>query len=207
MAEPLVAERVADQDARDSLIVLQGASWADYQRILELRGEHASPRIAFLEGALQLVSPSRRHDFVKSMLGRLVEAWCMEHETDVTPYGSWTLENKEAERGVEPDECYVVGDDPDPTQPDLAIEVVITSGGVDKLEIYRKLGVREVWFWEAGQLSLHALRGEAYESIAASELLEGIDLAQLLRFVDVQPMTRAVRAYRAELQGGGAKDH
>ena len=55
------------------------------------------------------------------------------------------------QRGVEPDECYVFGDAPDPERPDLAIEVVWTRGGIDKREIYRALGVRELWFWRRGQ--------------------------------------------------------
>ena len=193
-------ELLAGNAATDPVIVLRGATWADYQRILELRGEQATPRVAYLEGVLQLVSPSRRHDYVKSMLGRLVEAWCFEAGVDVTPYGSWTLESKEAERGAEPDECYVIGAVEDPQRPDLAIEVVVTSGGVDKLEIYRKLGVREVWFWQEGRIGLHCLRGDAYAPVARSELLPGIDLEQLLGFVDVRPMTRAVREYRAALR-------
>lgn len=200
MAPELLSRPPLAPAAIDGAVVLDGATWADYQRMLELRGDRPTPRVAYLEGVLQLVSPSRRHDQVKSMLGCLIEAWCLERGVDVTPYGSWTLESKEAERGVEPDECYVLGAVDDPQRPDLAIEVVLTSGGVDKLELYRKLGVREVWFWQDGALSLHALEGERYQPLASSRLLPGIDLAQLLRFVDVQPMTRAVREYRAELQ-------
>lgn len=136
------------------------------------------------------------------MLGRLIEAYCHERGVDATPYGSWTLEKKEAERGAEPDECYVFGDAEDPQRPDLVIEVVLTSGGLDKLEIYRELGVQEVWFWEEGALSLNALEGKSYVPLEASKLLPGLDLAQLLRYVDVRPMTRAVREYRAELSAG-----
>jgi Uma2 family endonuclease len=118
--------------------------------------------------------------------------------------GSWTLEDKAAERGAEPDECYVIGDEADPQRPDLAIEVVWTSGRIDKREIYRKLRVREVWYWRKGRLDLFALRGERYEPIVASEVLVSIDHTELLRFVDVRPMTTAVREYRRTL-GDGAK--
>jgi Uma2 family endonuclease len=54
----------------------------------------------------------------------------------------------------------------DPQRPDLAIEVIWTSGGLDKREIYRALGVREVWFWRKGRLTVHALRPAGYEEIA-----------------------------------------
>jgi len=185
----------------DSIITLRDATWADYQRVLELRGDKSVPRVAYLEGVLELMSPSIHHEAIKSMLGRLVEAWCLEKGVDITPYGSWTHESKESSRGVEPDECYVLGDDPHPVRCDLAIEVVWSRGGIQKLEIYRKLSVREVWVWKEARLSIFELVGERYEEIATSRMLPGIDLTELLRFVDVHPMTRAVREYRAALAG------
>jgi Uma2 family endonuclease len=137
------------------------------------------------------------------MIGCLVEAWCLENDVDITPYGSWTLESKESERGLEPDECYVLGDVAEPQRPDLAIEVIWSSGSLDKLEIYRKLGVREVWVWRGGALQLFSLgSGEAYARIERSKLLPAIDLVQLLGFIDTRPMTRAVRECRAALRAG-----
>lgn len=180
--------------------MLSDATWADFQRVLEMRGERPVPRVAYLEGVLELMTPSRSHERIGSMIGCLVEAWCMESGVDISPYGSWTLEDKQADRGVEPDECYVLGDDPEPSRPHIAIEVIWTSGRVNELEIYRKLGVQEVWIWKAGVIQLFALRGDEYEPVQASEVLPGIDLSLLLRFVDVKPMTRAVREYRAALQ-------
>src|SRR5262245_26721362 len=61
-----------------------------------------------------------------------------------------------------------------PERPDLAIEVVWTSGGLNELEIYRKLGVREVWFWRRGRLSVHALHGDVFQELAQSQVLPGI---------------------------------
>lgn len=184
----------------DSIILLRDATWADYQRLLEIRGERPVPRLTYLEGVLELMTPSRTHEYIKSMIGRLVEAWCLETGQAITPYGSWTLENKEAERGVEPDECYVLGEVEDPARCDLAIEVIWTHGGVDKLEVYRKLGVREVWVWKDAAIAVYTLRGDAYLPIDRSELLPDLDHALLLRFVETRPMTRAVTEYRALLQ-------
>jgi len=198
-ARPLPSPQPPPASDHDHIVVLEGATWADFQRLLELRGERPVPRLAYLEGRLEIMSPSRAHESIKSMIGCLVEAWCFETGVDITPYGSWLLERKEALRGLEPDECYVVGDDPDPQRPDLAIEVVWTSGGVSKLEIYRQLGVREVWYWREGRIDLFALRGERYEPIETSEVLAGIDHGQLAGFIDIKPMTRAVREYRAAL--------
>jgi Uma2 family endonuclease len=203
MAQPALPRPAADdRDEHDHIVVLGNATWADYQRHLEMRGEDAGPRITYLQGVIELMSPSRGHESQKSMIGRLVEAWFLEKGVDISPYGSWTLESKDAERGVEPDECYVLGDRPDPALPDLAIEVVWTSGGVNKLDVYRKLGVREVWIYRRGAFAIHGLRADTYERLVASEVLPGIDLELIAKYVGVQPMTRAVRELREALRAG-----
>jgi hypothetical protein len=45
--------------------------------------------------------------------------------------------------------------------------VIWTHGGLDKLEIYRGLGVREVWFWPEGRIEVHSLRGGRYRLSSA----------------------------------------
>jgi hypothetical protein len=78
---------------------------------------------------------------------------------------------------------------------------VWTSGGLPKLEIYRRLRVPEVWFWRSGRITVHVLREEAYVEAAASEVLPGIDLALLVSFLDVKPTSAAIRAFRDALRG------
>ena len=190
-----------DAPREDHIVVLRAATWADYQRMQEVRGDRSAPRLAFLQGVLQIMSPSRDHESLKSFIGCLVEVWCLERGVEFSTYGSWTIEDKEAERGVEPDECYVFGRVAEPTRPDLAIEVVWTSGGIDKLEVYRGLGVREVWIWRRGTLTAHVLREHGYEVCAGSEALPGIDLAQLASYLDRATTSEAMRAYRDALRG------
>ena len=190
-----------DQPAEDHIVRLYGASWDDYQRLLAIRGDHSAPRISFLEGEIEIMSPSRSHESIKSRIGRLVEVWCLERGVEFSTYGSWTLKNKRSQRGAEPNECYVFGQIANPKRPDLAIEVVWTSGGLDKLEIYRKLGVREVWYWRKGRITLHRLQGDSYEIVSASEAIPGIDLDQLAAFVDRPTTSQSIRDYRAAIRG------
>lgn len=184
----------------DDHIVLMDATWSDYQRFLELRGDRSVPRLAYLDGVVELMSPSRQHEVIKSVIGRLVETWCMARGVEFQTLGSWTLEKKEAARGVEPDECYVFSGEREPTRPDLAIEVIWTSGGLEKREIYRALGVRELWFWRRGAITVHVLRDGTYEEVAASEVLVGLDLAELVSFLDRPTTSAAIRDYRAKLE-------
>ncbi|HVW27925.1 MAG TPA: Uma2 family endonuclease [Polyangiaceae bacterium] len=198
MAQPALPDPAPAAD-HDNVVVLRGLTWADYERILTIRGDAPVPRLAFLQGALELMTPSKAHESRKSIIGCLVEAWCFENDVDISPFGSWTLKDPGVERGVEPDECYIVGDR-DAERPDLAIEVIHTSGGIDKLDAYRLLGVRELWFHEGGTFQLFALRGDRYDVVTASEVLPGIDLELLGSFLPVRPMTRAVRAFRQALR-------
>jgi Uma2 family endonuclease len=197
------AEQLSRQDDTaqdDHIVLLRGAAWSDYQRLLELRGERPVPRLAYLKGTLQLMTPSREHETLKSLIGRLVEVWCLEREVEFSAVGSWTLESKEHERGVEPDECYIFGPSSAASRPDLAIEVIWTSGGLDKREIYRALGVRELWFWRRGKLTPYGLRPDGYEEIGDSQVLPGIDPVELCGYLDRPTASQAIRDYRATLQ-------
>jgi Uma2 family endonuclease len=144
------------------------------------------------------MTPSRDHETIKSFIGRLVETYCLQAGIVFTPVGSWTLKQQKEERGAEPDECYILGEQ-DSDRPHLAIEVVWTSGRLDKLEIYRKLGVREVWYWRQGRIRPYGLRGDRYESLERSEVLPGLDLELLVQFLDRKTAYDAIRDYRAAL--------
>lgn len=190
-----------DPSRIDQRVILHGQRFRDYEVLLALRGERSGVRIYFLEGAVELMSPSIDHEAIKKTLGRLVEAWAEERGLDLNGYGSWTLKSEPEARGAEPDECYVVGATRK-DRPDLAIEVQWTRGGLDKLAIYQGLGVREVWIWRrAGVIDVHVLREGGYERLERSELLPALDLVQLASFVPAENQTQAVRAYRAALRG------
>ncbi len=188
-----------DRPREDHVVFLSGVSWDDYERLLVMRGDHSAPRIAYLEGEVEIMSPSQTHEGLKSVIGRLVEVYCVEQGIEFSTFGSWTLKDQACERGAEPDECYVFGT-ADADRPHLAIEVVWTSGRIDTLDIYRKLGVREVWYWRTGRIQPYCLRGERYEPVAKSDLLPGLDLGLLASFIEAPTTSAAIRGFRAALQ-------
>jgi Uma2 family endonuclease len=192
-----------DPKTMDHFVYLR-VDWQGYQQLLAMRGESSVPRITYLEGLAELMSPSRYHEIDKKRFARLLETWSEIAGVPLEGYGSWTLEDEEADRGAEPDECYTVRRvvKSDEERPDIAIEVVWTSGGINKLEVYRKLGVREVWFYTRGKLRFFALRREAdevYREIAMSELLPQLPVDVLLACMQKPDQTSAIRALRARL--------
>ena len=196
LADRLLREGSARED---HYVHLHGATWADYERLLDIRGESAVPRITYLEGTLEIMSPSFPHESIKSTIGCLVEVWCLERGVEFTTAGSWTIKDKREDAGAEPDECYVFGPVGDRRRPDLAIEVVWSHGGLDKLGVYRKLGVAEVWYFRKGRIDVYVLRGRRYGQAERSAALPDIDLEQLTSFLDRETTSQAIRDYRAAL--------
>lgn len=201
MASP---QQIVDDESsnRTNRIFMWGLSWADYETQLAIRGEEASrPKIAYLDGVMELVSPSRSHEKLKSWIGCLVEAYAFASGIKISAFGEWTQKAAAKQAGAEPDECYIFGADQESIpRPDLVIEVVWTSGGIDKLEIYRRLGIPEVWFWIEGAIQVHALRDTAYEQVSNSQFVPDLDLELLCTFLDSPTMSDAVADFREALR-------
>jgi Uma2 family endonuclease len=186
----------------DQRVVMHGVQWTHFEAILALRGDTAGPRVTYLQGELELMSPSRSHEGIKKLVARMIELYAIEKGIPLSGYGSWTLKNAPTERAVEPDECYIIGDARLKDAPDLAIEVIWTSGGLDRLEVYRGLGVREVWLWRDGAIRMYQLRGEHYDELARSLALPGLDLSLLARLASYEDQHQALLEFRANLRAG-----
>ena len=187
-----------DTTDADSIVVLHDVSWDDYERLLAMRGDHSAPRISYLEGEVEIMSPSRDHEVIKSRIGRLLEAWCTDRGIEFEAVGSWTIKTKAKRRGAEPDECYIFGTEKR-DRPHLAIEVEWTHGGIDKLAIYEKLGVEEVWFWRKGVIEVYVLTDRELTKTQRSRLLPDLDLELLASMLDRDSLTQAVRDFRNAL--------
>ena len=201
MSSESLARAEVDPSGIDQRVYLSGVTWPQFEAFLAMRGDDPRVRIAYRDGELEIMAPSRSHEKIKTRLAALLEAWLIEKDIEFDGIGSWTLRNASTKRGLEPDECYAIGRPSDEsTAPDLALEVVWTSGGLDKLDIYRGLGVREVWRWRAGAIEVYVLGANGYEPRQRSELLPELDLGLLCRFVDSPSQSRAVRDFLASLR-------
>jgi Uma2 family endonuclease len=156
----------------------------------------------YLDGAIELTSSTRIHQGRKKNLARLLETWAMESDVALNGFGSWTLKNEIRETGAEPDECYIIGEATDKDVPDLAIEVEWSrTTGLSRPEIYRRLGVRELWTLQGdGRLIIRILENGEWSEYTRSKLLPRLDIAWLLSFVEVTPQSKAVCALRDALR-------
>ena len=179
-------------------ITLYGVTWEQYDTLVFMfMDKFPGLRMTYLEGTLEIMGTSSEHERLKKIIARLLEMYAVEKRITLNGYGNTTFRKEAKQRGLEPDECYCLGELAD--VPDIAIEIAITSGGVDKLSVYQGLGVTEVWFWQNNQFILYRLQEEAYQQIARSEFLPDLDLVLLSQFVQIDNQTEAVIAYRDAL--------
>jgi Uma2 family endonuclease len=185
-----------DDELEDQRVVLRGMAWQDYEAMLALRGDRAGVRMYYLDGEIELVSPAKIHESRKKTLARLLETWALETNVDLNGLGAWTLKREVKEAGAEPDECYVLGSPDDRDVPDLVIEVEWSRVlGLAKQEIYRRLGVRELWTLKAnGRLVMRRLEGDRWKEQTESKLLPELDVAWLVGLLAIEPQTKALRA-------------
>ncbi|MEM9904416.1 MAG: Uma2 family endonuclease [Cyanobacteria bacterium P01_D01_bin.44] len=187
-----------DSDESEEQYLISGVSWQQYEILLNRLGDSPWYRVAYLEGVLEIMAPSRRRESKKDNIGRLLSSYFEEARIRFYGLGSTTFRRKLKERGAEPDVSYCIGTEKE--FPDLAIEVIETSGGVDKLSIYKGLGVSEVWFWQQSRFEIHRLRGDEYEQIVASELLPNLDLTLLATYIEHPEPLAAILEFRAKIR-------
>jgi Uma2 family endonuclease len=181
----------------DQRVVMYGLSWADFESFLAMRGE-SGPRVTYLEGTLELMSPSRDHEKITNRLRAIVQAYLDHLGVAYEDVGAWLLKHAPKEAGLEPDDCYLVGN-LDKDRPDLALEVVWTSGGIQKLEVYRRLGIGEVWFWKNDELTFHVLVDGAYLERTTSAIIPAFDRSLAYEMLELPSLSDVRRVLRERL--------
>jgi Uma2 family endonuclease len=176
-------------------ITLYGVTWEQYDTLVSMfMDKFPGLRMTYLEGTLEIMGTSSEHERLKKIIARLLEMYAVEKRITLNGYGNTTFRKEAKQRGLEPDECYCLGELRE--VPDIAIEIAITSGGIDKLSVYQGLGVTEVWFWQNDRFILYRLQEKVYKQITRSEFLPDLDLVLLSQFVNYDNQTEAVIAYR-----------
>jgi Uma2 family endonuclease len=191
---------------RSSTALLYDVTWEKLEK-LDGNMVGTGARLTYLDGLLEIMAPlSDEHETPKKTCAQLIEAYMRVKKIRFYASGSATLGMKAVGARKEPDESYSLGERK--SVPDLAIEITATSGGIDVLEIYRRIGVPEVWFWEDGVIEVYVLRSPkvqaelttGYELVRQSELLPSLDLRSLEFHSRMADQYDAVEAFIQTLQ-------
>jgi Uma2 family endonuclease len=184
--------------ANEQRLTLVDIAWEQYETLRATLDCTSGLRLTYLKGCLEFFMPSPEHEQLKSILGRLIELYSIETNTRLYACGSTTYRKKAKERGLEADESYCIGQLKD--FPDLAIEVALTSGGIDKLEVYKGLEIPEVWFWEDNTLRLYHLKNGEYQHISQSQILPNLDIELLVHCARMPDQFDATVVFRNALR-------
>lgn len=191
------------RSSEDKLAVYYDRTWEQFKYIQ--KGLEGTPgvRLGFYEGVVEVFMPGQPHEIFKTIIGSLLEAFFFEWNIRIIPTGSVTQE-QEGIASAQADESYCF-EEAKPI-PDLSIEVIFTSGAVNKLKRYRVLGVPEVWFWEDGLLTLHRLGEDGYTRIYRSQIpeLANLDIELFSRCVLIgeTDWLEAMRTFRKAILRG-----
>lgn len=140
----------------NNYVLLYDVSWEKLEQ-LDIILAGTGTLLTYLDGILEIMSPlSDDHEDSKKTVAMLLEAYM--RIKNIRFYGrlSATLGTSQNKGRGEPDELYNL--ETKKPIPDLILEVTVTSGGINKLEIYKRLGVPEVWYWEDGLISVYSLQ-------------------------------------------------
>ena len=161
-------------------IVLRGVSWSYYEQTLKEIGDQPI-HVAFLDGAMELMSPLPEHERPKKAIANLIVVLAMERRIPMSSFGSTTFRQEEKSAGSEPDECFYFNELDairgmqrfNPVlhrPPDLWIEVDILSPSVPREPICARLGVPEIWRYSNDGLTLRLLTPAGVYADSATSL-------------------------------------
>jgi len=160
-------------------IVLNNLSWETYEHLLADLSDESAVRLTYLDGRLEIMSPSDEHEICNRNLELIINVVLLEYGINAKRLGSKTFKLFKKKYGFEPDSCFYIQNfervkgvkrvdllrDP---PPDLVVEVDITHSTLDKFSIYALAGVPEIWRHDGDKLRLHALHGSAYVEVQNS---------------------------------------
>lgn len=175
--------------------IVYGLPWEEYERFLNALGDY-SLRHTYDKGTLEMMSPLKEHDWVKKLLGRMIEMAAFELDMDVQSVGSMTLRKSRKGRGVQPDEAYYFASEPkvrfkkhyDPEvdpPPDLVIEADVTNSCIKRLPVFAAIGVPEIWHHDGEKLRFLKLnKAGAYTAARKSAAFPMLTPQFVVSFVD-----------------------
>jgi Uma2 family endonuclease len=165
----------------ETRMLLENVRWETYVALADERTGNV-PQMTYSQGMLELMSPRKEHEKIKSLLGAMIVAYCEEREIEIETVASTTFRRPDLERGFEADESYYIQladlmrtrDEIDLSvdpPPELVVEIEITKSAIAKLEVFAMMGVPEVWRHDGASLRMFRLNNREYSAISESVAL------------------------------------
>jgi Uma2 family endonuclease len=195
--------------SHESRNVLYEVPWRTYIELRE-NPENYHLRMTYDRGALEIMSPSARHEGYARYIDLVIVVWTEELGIPCRGLRQMTCKREDLAKGLEPDDCYYVQNEAkvrskveidfavDPP-PDLAVEVEVSRSSVKKAPIYAALGVGELWRYDGKSLRIFELVGGQYQSREGSVCFPNFPVAkaeEVIRHIGDVDDTTFIRSFR-----------
>jgi Uma2 family endonuclease len=205
---------ITTMDEGEQRVLLRNISWQLYESLLEEMGDEGQARLSYLQGDLEFLTPLPQHETYNRQIDRAITTIAEELNQEYSLFGSMTIKQPQMAAGEEPDSCYYIANEPsvrgkikldfaiDPP-PDLVLEIDITSSSLDRLSIYAKLGVNELWRYDGTTLVFYSLQASRYVEVDRSLTFPMLSPARILEFItdcQTQGILVAVKILRTWIQ-------
>src|SRR5712691_10976602 len=159
-------------------VVISNVRWETYESLLKDLENQSSPRLAYDQGVLEIMSPHFEHDRAKEILADIAKMTLVELDLDFEAAGSTTFKHEVLKRGFELDSSFYIKNaahvrgkkrldmEIDPP-PELIMEIDVTKDSMNKFPLYAALRIPEVWRY-AGGLEIWILDEGRYIRSSAS---------------------------------------
>ncbi len=203
-----------------SAICIGGINWDEYIALLQQLGDDRVTRIAYTQETLELRMPSQLHESINRLLAAIIMTLAEEYGYEFNGLGSMTINRPDLEKAIEPDSCFYIQNARDgqgidtsisssDIPPDLAVEVDIANRSDRKFDIYRSIGIPEIWVYQregknlasGGVVKFKQLDNGFYLDVVHSRAFPALTTEQLARWIELRrtgtdlTVIRAVRAF------------
>ena len=200
--------------ATEPRVVVQ-VNWSGYRKFMEAIGDAPGVRLTYDGGQLEIMTTGAEHESIKELVGRLLEVYMDESGIDFESGGAQTFKRKRLDKGFEPDVCWWVAnyrrmlgvkrwDAARHPPPDVAVEVEITHGFIERLPIFAALGVPEVWWYHDDSIEILLLQpGGQYRAAESSSNYPDLRPQFLMKYVRLKPTvstSEILRLFRRDLR-------
>jgi Uma2 family endonuclease len=178
-----------------SRLLMEDVDWATYTHFLKMFAESSTVKLTYDRGTLEIMSPSIRHDDQSRNFVLFLHVLAEEWNLPLKAAGSTTMRRRPKQAGLEADECFWLKNSPrmagrrsldlgrDPP-PDLAVEIDLRRSKMNRMSLYARLGVPEVWRMRKKGLEFFHLDGKKYAPAAMSLAFPGLEPALIEKFLE-----------------------
>ena len=200
--------------------VFSNVTWREFEAFCAALPERHF-RLAYDGSELEIMATSHLHGRLSRLMAQIVIILTDELNMPRQSGGDFTLKGEQVERSIQGDESFYLTNEPkvrnkdkidltrDPP-PDLAIEIEVTDSVLDRLAIYKKLRVPEVWRFDGKRIQVLQLGADGeYVPVERSRYFPQVDLKEIVAFIqrrDEMDETTLMRSFRAWVQGQIARN-